>query len=196
MYHARDLDDFLNDPAFLASEEYKFFKDVADCCGKSIKEIIIKFHQVSEEDRLESLRIWPEEIKFAIEAERKKRLFPPMLRLSECILHCIETGDFNSIPKENWIMLADFLAGYHRGHRGRSIVDYRSGDMAILSEYVQLQQQGASPSKAQEMLAEREQSDLRTIQRTIKRAEAHRNNEEIMQRLSKHDMNRFFRDDT
>lgn len=197
MYHPREIDEFLSDPDFVASDEYKCLKDWVDCGAyDSVKDVLLSLCNAFENDLMESRNLWPEEIKTAIAAEKSKRFFPPMRRLAECIKDCVTTGNYSVIPEDHWLMLADFIAGNHRGTKGKPVNDFdRNCDAEVFKKYRQLIHEGLSPSRAQEYLAKTEYVEVRTIQRILKRVQEANDSSHLSESLSNYDATRFFRTD-
>ena len=194
MYRGRTIDDLLSDPLFLSSQEYKNYKDLVDAgVYPSVRAAILSILESIEIVKTEDRAAWPDEIKAAVEAESNGKVFPPLLKVASCI----RDADFHAIPEEHWNMLADFLAGEHRGRRGRPEDDFNlQCEQSILEKYEKMLKTGFKPDKAKEELSRIEDLDKRTIERTIKRAVTRRENKLLMDSLAKLDMSRFFTDDT
>lgn len=109
------------------------------------------------------------ELSAAIAADRKNRKFPPM----ETMAWLLSSG---LLPEAEKTLLADFIAGKHRGKKGEKSTQCESRNIDInraldFSEYVQ---EGMSPTDAyqQVLLDENNNEDggnTRTIERGIKR---------------------------
>lgn len=196
----KSIDELFNDPSFLGSEEYRCIAEVAVALGKTPMQTFLYLNQAFEDDSAESRALWEPEVKAAIAAEKQNQIFTPMKRIAECISDCVKRGDFSSIPDEHWLMLADFLAGTHRGHKGQrpeAIQDFnRQSDLDILSLYDSLLNRGMSSTQAVEKLAQSQHMDARSIRRVIKRAKQYKSAIGFGEYLSKIDMTKFFRGDS
>lgn len=194
MYRPRTIDDLLQDTEFTSSEEFRLFQSLVDQGAyASVKEAILSIIERAEDVRREERQSWPEEIRAAVKADKRRRVFPPL----HSVASCIRDGDFYSIPMEQWYMLADFLSGEHRNKKGKPRSKFtRQCDKDIADLYNKMTSKGMSPNNAQGGLASTQRLDLRSIQRILKREREREELRELLEKLNGQDINRFFLDDT
>jgi hypothetical protein len=194
MNQKRDIDDLLQDPEFLSSPECACFHELVNkgvCLN--LKEAFLYWFKVFERAKEEDHASWPDDIQAGIEAERSGKIFPPMLHIADSLLDVLDAGTPHIIPKESWDMLINFLKGEHRGQKGAKITPFsRQCDVDVLNLYQHHIESGLSPTQAHEQLATSQRVDVRTIQRTLKRAKQYRETDEMCDSLSKYNMSRFF----
>lgn len=120
------------------------------------------------------------EIEAAAQADANERKFPPLLEVS-CTIRQATYGvdSLAGIPATEWRMLADYLAGKHRGKKGKktgedSPEQYREIDIGRATKFLTYRESGMSrPEAIAQLLREERLSDSRSIERSVKRGESY-----------------------
>lgn len=110
------------------------------------------------------------EIEAAMEVDRagKSRKFPRMKAIARAIRDDIH---LEALSREDWLLLADFLDGKHRGDRGHSagVAQQREDDISRVELLKAFLDKGVDEKEAFEMLADREKVDISTARKAVKR---------------------------
>lgn len=120
------------------------------------------------------------EIEAAAQADANERKFPPLLEVSAAIRSAILGADsLAGIPATEWRKLADYLAGKHRGKKGKktgedSPEQCRQIDVGRTNNYLSYRESGMSrPEAIAQLLRQEKLSDIRSIERSLKKGESY-----------------------
>ncbi|AJE03436.1 hypothetical protein [Geobacter pickeringii] len=114
--------------------------------------------------------VFSKEIEAAMEVDRtsKSRKFP---RIKAIALAIRKDVHFDALSREDWLLLADFLDGKHRGDRGHTTGEAQQreddiGRVELLRSFID---RGVEETEAFERLAERERIDISSARKAVKR---------------------------